>query len=186
MGIQTALSRARVGTYLSGIVATALAMGLGACAPKGFNSAQIRHSAPRGPQDVGVLVENAAAEKVMAFLEQHPEARVRVLGDGFYEIFGSHRDLVAKEISAHAQDNSYFRLRTEPHSASASPFALAWTMALRSARIPGPAGMRVGNLNPCRESPEFPTAKITVAEPQSDLNESTVELGQKIRLSTTD
>ncbi len=152
------------GTKILGLLLTIAA--LSACDNK--NSNQERKHAPTGKHDVGVLIETKDHQEIAQILKQYPAAQVRNLNPqhGLYEIFGVSAQQ-AQELAptAYVSENSFFDFK--PQS------------------IPGPEGLRVEGLKPCKAATQFPTAVLGVAEPAGPSAPiRTVELGQKVKLTS--
>jgi len=145
---------------------------LAGCGNKNPFAGRERHQAPRGPGDVGVLVERAPASEIQTLLKDYPEAQVRVLNKehGLYEIFGIEQKDVQARVSGRTNANKYFRL-IEPQ-----------TNGFMS--IAAPEGMEVTGLERCKGGLPGPNALMTVAQPALALNGATLNLGQKIKVNT--
>lgn len=139
---------------------------LAACNNKINN--QERKLAPTGKNDVGVLVETKDRADIEQILKNYPEAQVRNLNPqhGLYEIFGVTLEQ-AQQIApaANVSLNNFYEFK---------PFSL-----------PGPAGLKVQGLKPCKAAQHFPTAVLSLLEPSGPASPvRTVEVGQTLKLSS--
>lgn len=129
---------------------------------------QKRTQAPTGRGDVGVLVETNDTHEIDQILKKYPEAQLRELNPkhGLFEIFGVTTEQ-ARELAPEAKvtANRYFEFKLQA--------------------VPGPVGLHVEGLNPCKAASQFPTAVATVTQPLGPIKPvRAVELGQTIKLSS--
>ncbi|HMN69264.1 MAG TPA: hypothetical protein PKC28_12045, partial [Bdellovibrionales bacterium] len=149
------------------LAVTVLLMGVGGvgCAKgKGSIHTQNRGEAPRGPEDVGVLVDGARVDQVETLLGEYPNAQVRVLdaNRGFYEIFGvTVAETQGLLPEADVNLNEYIRFK--PWSA------------------PVPAGSVLPGLKPCRVGANPPQTVLNVSSPAGLKNGMIVERGFELR-----
>lgn len=155
------------------VFVTIAAAGLIGCGLKNPLEGRERKSAPTGQADVGVLVEHAKPSEIDRLLSEFPQAQVRVLNrdHGLYEIFGVGKEEITARVSGPVENNQFFQLIAPAPSSILS--------------VPGPAGLTVDGLNPCKAVNPGPTAVLNVQEPSPALNGSSVAKGTKIKLSAS-
>jgi subtilisin family serine protease len=146
-------------------------LGLVGCGSHDLIGQRQRREAPRGERDVGVLFSDAQEKDLDSILEEHPNARVRVLNrsQGMYEIFGVKAEEIENRLGLPAQENEYFRLDQRSNLFS----------------MPTPVGLQLPGMARCRGALEIPTAKLEVSGLARVENGGTVEAGQAIKINTT-
>lgn len=149
---------------ISGVVLTLTA--LTAC-NSGLQK-QTRKQAPTGKDDVGVLVETKDRHEIQNILNKYPEAKLRELNPqhGLFEVFGITPEQ-AKELAPAAEisPNRYFDFKLHA--------------------VPGPVGLQVDGLNPCKSASQFPTAVATVTQPLGPAAAvRSVQLGQTVKINS--
>ncbi len=132
---------------------------------QGKNS-QERKQAPTGAKDVGVLVETSDPHLIALILKAYPNAQVRNLSPkhGLYEIFGVTNDEIAR-LAPEARLTSNEFITFKPLS------------------VPGPKGLKVDGLNPCKAADKFPTSVVKITLPADAPATFSLELGQKVKLT---
>ncbi len=130
---------------------------------------QTRKQAPTGKDDVGVLVETKDSHEIQQILKRYPEAKLRELNPqhGLFEIFGITPEQV-RELApaAEVSSNRYFDFKLHA--------------------VPGPVGLKVDGLNPCKSASQFPTAVATVTQPVGPVKAvRSVELGQTVKINSS-
>lgn len=149
-----------------------VAIALSACGNKNLFKERERTQAPRGKNDVGILVQKSSEAEINTLLEKYPNAQVRVLSKahGLYEIFGVDKSQVKAEVTGPVNDNKFFEL-LEP----IVPSMLS---------VPAPTGLELPGLNTCKAGPSAPTAVLSVLEPTAALHGATIEVGQAIKVNS--
>jgi hypothetical protein len=156
-----------VGVALSLVLVSALG-----CGDKNLLKNRERVNAPAGKNDVGVLTEKSSSEEIENILNEFPSAQVRTLNKehGLYEIFGVNAEDVAARTLGRVNRNQFFEL-IKPQ-----------TSGLLS--LPAPAGTEVPGLPTCKGNLPSPNAVLSVAQPTSTLNGSTLLQGTKVKVNT--
>lgn len=146
---------------------------LGGCGTESILQKHQRNQAPTGATDVGVVVEKVGEADVVHFLNQNPNAKVRILNrdHGMYEIFGVAQELVQEQLSPSAKMNSFFYFRQPEKS-----------VARFSKEVPG--GLKLPGLQKCKKGSNAPIAKLEMLEPHDLGNGASLESGKKIKFSS--